>query len=696
MKSSKKTRMLEANDKQQSLEFVTMTGELTVAAAADDKQLPRFRMVAYTGGAMMIAGFADPVVVDFGGMRFRRQKIPVRLDHDRRQGVGHTDRIVIENGRLIAEGVISRDTSWARDVARSGANGFPWQASIGEAVIQSKYVPDGQKTEVNGKSFSGPIYVVEKSILKEISFVDSGADTNTSVKIAAQDNAKEHEMKFEAWAKEKGFVLAELSEQAMTSLKAQFEAEQKLEADDKNGKKPKVQATAKELEVKAAATDSQLQTSDPVADMRVAAAGESKRIAAIRKVCDGKYPDIEAKAIEEDWNETKCELEVLRASRPEAPAAHIVDESVDGQVLEAAAIMAGGISGDDILKSHGEKTVEAAAKRFRRGIGLQQILLEAAYMTGFTGRYFRDNPRAVLEAAFSTSDISGILSNVANKFLLEGFMAVEDVWRKIATIRSVKDFKQITSYRLTVDGEYEEVGPTGELKHGTLGEESYTNQAKTYGKMLGITRTDIINDDMGALTIAPKKLGRGGGLKLNKVFWAAFMDNAAFFASGNSNYLDGTTSALSIDALTLAEQLFLDQVDANSDPLAITPKRLLVPTALKVISEQLMSSLRVNETTTANKAKPSNNPHAGKFEALCSSYLSNSGITGYSSKAWYLVADPQDLSVIEIVFLDGKETPTVEQADADFNTLGIQLRGYHDFGVAKQDYRAGCKMKGEA
>ena len=45
---------------------------------------------------------------------------------------------------------------------------------------------------------------------------------------------------------------------------------------------------------------------------------------------------------------------------------------------------------------------------------------------------------------------------------------------------------------------------------------------------------------------------------------------------------------------------------------------------------------------------------------------------------------------------DGKETPTVEQADANFATLGIEMRGYHDFGVAKQDYRGGCKMKGEA
>ena len=38
----------------------------------------------------------------------------------------------------------------------------------------------------------------------------------------------------------------------------------------------------------------------------------------------------------------------------------------------------------------------------------------------------------------------------------------------------------------------------------------------------------------------------------------------------------------------------------------------------------------------------------------------------------------------------------VETADADFNVLGVQMRGYHDFGVALQDPRGGLRAKGEA
>ncbi len=40
-------------------------------------------------------------------------------------------------------------------------------------------------------------------------------------------------------------------------------------------------------------------------------------------------------------------------------------------------------------------------------------------------------------------------------------------------------------------------------------------------------------------------------------------------------------------------------------------------------------------------------------------------------------------------------SPTIETAEADFNVLGIQMRGYHDFGVAKQDAGAtrGAKVE---
>ena len=452
-----------------------------------------------------------------------------------------------------------------------------------------------------------------------------------------------------------------------------------------------------------------------VEQIRAEALAETQRIAVVRKACSGgggKYADIEAKAISEGWDGTKTELEVLRAGRPAAPASAPMingapvalirggEQGVTAQVLEAACYMSARLDGID--KIFDAQTLEAADRRFRRAIGLQELLMEAAWANGYTGRSFRDT-KAVMQFAFnpdiradnSNVDIGGILSNVANKFLLEGFFSVERTWRNICAVRNVSDFKTVTSYRLIGTDQYEQVAPGGELKHGNLGNETYTNKADTYGLLLGVDRRDIINDDLGAITTVPRKLGRGSGLKINDVFWTNFLNNAAFFAVGNKNYLSGVATALTIDGLTVAEQTFLDQVDSDGKPIGIMPQIMLLPTALSAFGTQLYKSVEIRDTTAATKY-PVANPHQGKYRTEVSRYLGNTKYTGNSQKAWYLLSDPNDLPVIEVAFLNGNESPTIESAEADFNYLGIQMRGYHDFGVALQDPRGGVKSKGEA
>jgi hypothetical protein len=152
---------------------------------------------------------------------------------------------------------------------------------------------------------------------------------------------------------------------------------------------------------------------------------------------------------------------------------------------------------------------------------------------------------------------------------------------------------------------------------------------------------------------------------------------------------------LSIDGLTKAEVAYYDLVDSDGKPIGTMPTIMLVPTALSAIGTQLYKSLEIRDNT-ANAKTPISNPHAGKFRIEVSRYLGNSNYTGNSTKAWYLLSDPNDLPLIEVAFINGQEAPTIETATADFNVLGVQMRGYHDFGVALQDPRAAIKSKGEA
>ncbi len=639
---------------------LTATAHIEVEAASEGagSALPRFQMLAYTGGPMRIAGWKHPVIIDLAGLAIPAQSRPIRCGHDPLAGVGHTDSIRIEQGQLMANGVVSRDTAAAREVVTSSKNGFPWQASVGASVDEFEFVKDHQQVTVNGRQYSGPLNVVRKSTLGEISFVDLGADGATSASVAAIANP------------ESG-------------------AETVNDTDAPTLNEPITHPTS-----------TGVVATSPVDDIRAQAAAEVERIAAIRRICAGKNATLEARAIRDGWDAQRIELEILRTTRPSAPAVHVPDNSVNGQVLEAACLLTAKAA--HVEEAYDEPTLDLASRRFRGGIGLQELLLEAAWANGYTGRNFRDS-RSVLrfafgrgiEAAFSTIDISGLLSNVANKFLLEGFFSVERTWRNICAVRNVSDFKTVTSYRLIGKDQYELVAPGGELKHGTLGNEQYTNKADTYGLVLSIDRRDMINDDLGAITTVPRKLGRGSGLKINDVFWTTFLANSGFFTVGNKNYLTGTDTVLTIDGLTKAEVGFMDQTDSDGKPVGIMPAIALVPTALSAVGSQLYKSLELRDTT-ANAKFPIANPHQGKFRVEVSRYLGNAQYTGNSAKAWYLLAEPTDLPVIEVAFLNGQESPTIETAEADFNQLGVQMRGYHDFGVALQDPRGGVKSKGEA
>jgi phage major head subunit gpT-like protein len=294
--------------------------------------------------------------------------------------------------------------------------------------------------------------------------------------------------------------------------------------------------------------------------------------------------------------------------------------------------------------------------------------------------------------AFSSLTLPGIFSNIAHKSLLEGFLSVDTEWKKIVKFGSVNNFHTYHRYRMTADFKFEKIGADGEMKHGQLGEEHYTQQIETYAKMFSITRKDIINDDLGALSDIPRYIGIGAADTINDLVWQTFLnsktsDGKTLFHADHKNLLPNTD--LDIDGLTAAELAFSLQERSKGRPLGIRAKYLLVPISLKVAAEVLMKSLTLDGATVLSGNV---NPHSGKFEIVSSSYLQAASFAGSSDKNWFLLADPNRLPVLEIAFLSGKQNPTIERADADFNTLGIQFAGFHDFGVSPQDYRGVLKV----
>ena len=148
-------------------------------------------------------------------------------------------------------------------------------------------------------------------------------------------------------------------------------------------------------------------------------------------------------------------------------------------------------------------------------------------------------------------------------------MSVDQTILRISSVRPVDNFKEIKTVSLLGGMEFQPVGADGELRHGQLGETFYGNKADTYGILSTITRTDFINDDLNALTAIPKRIGRGGMLKLNDLGWREFLDNATFFSVANKNL---TGSELNDVGLDWTESRYNLLGDPDGQPLGVPAK----------------------------------------------------------------------------------------------------------------------------
>jgi len=684
--------------------------EFTAAATADGgdgepMKRPTFSISGYTGAPMYVSGFYSPVILDLAGMKAASQEIPVLWDHDPTRIVGMTDSVKIAAKGVSMTGIVTGENDHAEEIVTQARNGFKWQASVGAGIDRREFLDSGKTAQVNGRTVSGPMVIARESTLYEISFVAIGADGATSANVAASQTLGSqkgaHDM-FEQWLQAKGFDPAALSDQQKASLKAAYDSEHPPKPEGDAGRGVSGTKPADSFEALMQAKRAELARQESIKsiaarwmDDRPGQLDEIERITKAAMESSGTDPD-------------KFELALTRELRPQTitvVAGRGHDQRFGPKVVEAAICQAARLPTLD--EEYDDRTLQAARDRFKHGIGLSEILIMAARENGYTG-YSASDLRGLLKCAFqpairanagfSTLDISGILSNVANKFVRPAFEAVESGWREITSVRNLRDFKAHTTYSLTGDMMYKKVGAGGEIEHGTLGEQSYTLRADTYARSLAITRQDLVNDDLGALTRVPTRLGRGAALKINDVFWTEFLaDAGTFWTTGRANYFEGGSTNLQSSSLKSATEKFRKQTDPDGKPLGVMPRILLVPPELEIAADELMTSAMVNTggSSTTDKV-PSANVWRSKYNVVMSTYLSNSSYTGYSATAWYLLADPRDLPAIEVGFLNGRDLPVIESADADFDTLGIQMRGYHDFGVAKQEYRAGVKSKGAA
>ncbi len=549
---------------------------------------------------------AHPVVVDLAGMEIP-DSVPLLTNHENRTGsrVGVV-QAKVEGDGLVIEGEILSTSGQAQGIVEQAKAGADWQLSIGAEVLESELVRT--RRMVNGRMQTGPFYHVRKSVLREVSVVAVGADMSTRMRVAASFNLYGGKtMEFEQWLKEHGIEVEGLDEDRKAQLKAAFEAGEEPPQEEPQ-KEPEAKPEAKKVQAAAGRRNAAVQA---VADARAEAEGaigvERERVAAIQDICAGEFPRIERDAIRGGWTVEETSQKVLKAMRENRPQAdlHISvsrdrGREFDTKTVEAALCLRAGIEDETLVKSYGEQVVEMAYHD--RDISLQQIFVECARLEGVpVPRTFGND---TIRAAFSTVSLPGILNNVANKKLLRAFQAQPVVATRLCTEGELNDFKESERYRMSDVGDLLPVAQDGELKHGGVTEEKATNQIGTFGKIFALTRQMIYNDDLGAFLKVPEGMGARAARKIDQLFFERLLSNpGSLFSTGHGNYKEGADTVLGIDSLGVAVQMFMDQTDADGQPIAVAPRFLLVPTALKMTGRELLNSTMLLSVGSTDKQR---------------------------------------------------------------------------------------------
>ena len=656
------------------------------AGPADATAPAPIRIDAYSGGVMNVTGIG-PCVVDVLGIE-ADARVVLLSGHENALSatLGSAAVQVVDGARLVAVGEIARTNPIAATAIELRRAGVPLQASIGaEPLEPPTRIRAGDSVTVNGRTITagpGGFLLFRRTRLRHIAILPNGADAQTSVSIAAAAaNQEGSNVDFQKWVESLGYVFADLTAEQTAVLQDVYDRQQAVESGSaSDGEEQKPVAAAGVAGV--------------VADYRAAIAAETNRVNMIRAVCGDRHGDIAAKAIAEGWDTVKAELAVVRAARPNLPAIHTREASpANTKVIEASLCMAAGIN---VEKGYNEETLDRAHKLRRRGLRWHAEQIAAA-----RGNAIDADPGTMewIRAAFSTSELSGVVGNVANKALQEAFAMAPSVAEQITATKSHANFQPNTVYSLALNGELQPVAKDGELKHLRLSEESRTRQVETRGAVLSISRVDMVNDDLNAFADNARAMGRKAIHSREKTLFAALNATGAgssFFTSARANYFEGAATNLQSSSIATAVQMFRDQVGPDGLPIMVDPTLLVVPTALEQTAKELMNSQYVVGPTSAKT--PSANIWQGAFKVLVSPWLSNSTLSGASSTAWYLLGNPADLAALEIAYLNGLQTPTVEffGMDTTPDVLGVSWRVFWDFGVALAEYRAGVKSKGAA
>lgn len=280
----------------------------------------------------------------------------------------------------------------------------------------------------------------------------------------------------------------------------------------------------------------------------------------------------------------------------------------------------------------------------------------------------------------STGDFPFILANVANKVLRRSYETTPRTFTAWARQRSLADFKPVSVTQLAGAPSLVAVPESGEFTYGTVGEGREVYALLTYGRIVGITRQVVINDDLDAFTRLPAAYGAAAADLESDIVYSIFTGNPAMadgqslFHASHGNL--GTAGAISEASLSEAYRLFGAQRGLEGRLIGVLPRFVIVPPGARSVEA------RKHVTATTPDSVAGVNAFAGRLEVVEEPRL----IAASGPDPWFLAADPARIDTVEYAYLDGQQGVYTEVRQG-FEVDGIEIKARHDFAAKAIDWR---------
>lgn len=292
----------------------------------------------------------------------------------------------------------------------------------------------------------------------------------------------------------------------------------------------------------------------------------------------------------------------------------------------------------------------------------------------------------------ATADFPSLFEDAANKNLRAAYEAAPQTWQPLSKLVMLSDFKASRQLQVGDAPALLEIVEHGEYVFGTIGEAKESIQLKTYGRMFGITRQALINDDLNAFGEIPAAFGRKARDIESDLAWAQITSNptmgdsvALFDASTHAN-LTGTGTVISVTSLGVGRAALRKQKGIDAATLLnLSARYLIVPAALETVADQYVTQITPALGSSVNPFAAGGRTPLG--------VIVEPRLDAASATAWYMATDVAQAPVLYHGVLDGQEGPQVTSMEG-FDVDGMKFRCRIDVAFKAADWRAIYKNVG--